>query len=108
MKYIYISIVILIIFSLLRVIKQKQITGIGYKSRLSMKNLDTWNEANKYASNITIVASILCIVLGITLIKIDIKDISFIFYINITFMMLSCILTEIHLRKLYDKDGNKK
>lgn len=108
MKYIYISIGILIIFSLLRFIKQNQITGIGYKSRLSMKNLDTWNEANKYGSNITIVASILCIFLGIILISNDIKNLSFIFYINISFMLISCVFTEMHLKKIYDKDGNKK
>ena len=104
MKYLVINAVVLFIFTLLRLVKQTVISGIGYKSNLSMQDLDTWNEGNKYCSNLMIIGSIISIILGIILLSVGVKNIAIIFYIIIIFIVLACILTEIHLRKLFNKD----
>lgn len=101
MKYLFINSIALFIFILLRVIKQDAISGIGYKSNISMQNLDTWNEGNKYCSDIMIIGSSISIILGIILLCVGVKNIAIIFYIIIILFVLSCILTEIHLRKLF-------
>lgn len=63
-----------------------------------MKNLDTWNIGNRYCSNIAIIGSIILIILGVTLLYSGVRNISIIFYINIGFMIASCIFSEIHLK----------
>ncbi|GKU25097.1 SdpI family protein [Clostridium folliculivorans] len=108
MSYILMSGVILIFFLILRFVKQKQITGFGYKSKLSMQNLTTWNEGNRYVSNFIIVGSLLSIILGLILNYSNASNIAIAFYINIAVMLIASLFTELHLRKLFNKDGSAK
>ncbi|MBK1813250.1 SdpI family protein [Clostridium sp. YIM B02505] len=100
--------VILIFFLILRFVKQKQITGFGYKSKLSMQNLTTWNEGNRYVSNFIIVGSLLSILLGFILNYMNYSNMYIVLYINIAFVLISSLFTELHLRKLFNKDGSPK
>lgn len=108
MKFIMINTIFLCVSIIMRFIKQTTITGFGYKTSLSMKNINTWNEGNKYSSNLVIMASILSIILGIILYYLKYKHLVIIFYLEIVLVVIVLILTEIHLRKLFDKYGNKK
>ena len=108
MKYIIICSILLIISLIMRFINQNAITGFGYKSKLSTKNIDTWNEGNRYCGSIIMIGSLICIILGLLLFFNKYDNMEIIFYINIAFMLLACIFTEIHLRKIFEKDGSKK
>ncbi|GFZ29977.1 hypothetical protein CSC2_05030 [Clostridium zeae] len=108
MNYILMCGIILIFFLVLRFVKQKHITGFGYKSKLSMQNLTTWNEGNRYVSNFIIVGSLISILLGLILNYSNASNLSIAVYINIAFMLIASLFTELHLRKLFNKDGSAK
>lgn len=89
----------------------------GYRTKMSMKTNETWQFANNYAGNLMINCSkILLIILFISQIFIlnqkDYKIASFyslgISFITISSFFYTIIKTEIKLRKLFDKNGNKK
>ncbi len=88
----------------------------GYRSKLSMKNQDTWDYANRYMGEVWfklgIAMSIISLALTFLYIGKD-KDtqgwILFAFTMVQLAMMLSTIVViELKLRKVFDKDGNRK
>ncbi|WP_160672116.1 SdpI family protein [Clostridium sp. C8-1-8] len=108
MSYFILSIVFLIGGILLRIIRQKSITGIGYKTRSSMKNLDTWNEANKYCANILILGNGVSVIIGANLLIKGYRNFVYCFWIIVISLVLACVFTEVHMTRVFNKDGSRK
>lgn len=93
-----------------KIFPPKKINGVyGYRTNTSMKNQDTWNVAQKYAANSMIILGIVCVVLGFILNQL-IKNVNIgyqgiIVLIGVIAML---ILDELHLRKVFNKDGSRK
>lgn len=89
-------------------------TTLGYKSQFARKNIDTWMEANNYSSKtlklIAIISftaeSILCLFKNKLLSFLDISWLIIILSLISVFVFI--FLTERHLRKLFNTNGNKK
>lgn len=93
-----------------KIFPPKKINGVyGYRTNTSMKNQDTWNVAQKYSANSMIILGIVCVVLGFILNQL-IKNVNMgyqgIIVLIGAFAML--ILDELHLRKVFNKDGSRK
>ena len=86
----------------------------GYRTPFSVKNEQTWNEANSYAANIAIVVGVLnAVVWGYLGYKFsDDPNNQIVGSIGAPIIIISAamllILTEIHLRKIFDKDGKRR
>ena len=83
----------------------------GYRSKKSMVNIDSWNfahkEMTKYWRNFGLIGFIFStIVLCITEAGEDIVE--YILIGQLILMLIPLLLTEIALRRNFDKDGNKK
>ncbi|OAA92891.1 SdpI family protein [Clostridium coskatii] len=84
----------------------------GYRTPFAMLNKDVWDEANYFCSNMLIYIGIICLIISalcdiIYKNNIDIASkISTI--ISVTIIVCSVPSTEIHLRKTFDKYGNKR
>ncbi|GAA0086406.1 SdpC immunity protein SpdL [Clostridium sp. CTA-7] len=81
----------------------------GYRTPLSMKNQDTWNEAQKYSGNTFLILGLIYVALEFIL-NYLIKNIS-IGYQNIIVLIgvvIMIVLDEVHLRKVFNKDGSRK
>ncbi|MDN5200064.1 SdpI family protein [Fulvivirgaceae bacterium BMA10] len=82
----------------------------GYRSSLSMKNQETWDEANRYSTNLMLIVSLMTTgfqVLGYFLLEpvVSILTACGILVVGLVLLMIS---TEKHLKKLFDPDGNRK
>ena len=109
---IIISVFVLFIGLVLKYYPPKAINGLyGFRTELSMKNLNTWNKGNEIAANLFIKGS---------MVLIFIKLIQIIFIPNlavfntiiflvalVTTLILSAVLTQIKLKKIFNSDGNK-
>lgn len=87
--------------------------GIGYRTKLSKKNVDTWKEANTYGGNVLIICGAVYLVL--TLIFAIIFHDNFNILIAVAFsigiipvILIGVFISEIHLRSVFDRDGNRK
>ncbi|AWI05454.1 SdpI family protein [Clostridium drakei] len=84
----------------------------GYKTPFSMKNKDIWNEGNHFAAILLVYigASSLIVAVICDVIYIGDFDRAFKNSTTISIIGLLCFipLTEIHLRRLFDKNGNRK
>ena len=82
----------------------------GYRSSSSMRNEDTWLEANKYASRLLIFAGLLTTLGTIGYhIFIPSDEIALVATGFLVISMLSIIpITEWHIYKTFDKSGNRK
>ncbi|OAA90356.1 SdpI family protein [Clostridium ljungdahlii] len=84
----------------------------GYRTPFAMQNKDVWDEANYFCSNMLICIGIICLIISalcdiIYKSNIDIASkISTI--ISATIIVCSLPSTEIHLRKTFDKYGNRR
>ncbi|WP_234117300.1 SdpI family protein [Clostridium hydrogenum] len=93
-----------------KIFPPKKINGVyGYRTNTSMKNQDTWKVAQKYSANSMIILGIVCIVLGFILNQL-IKNVNIgyqgiIVLIGVIAML---ILDEVHLKKVFNKDGSRK
>lgn len=80
----------------------------GYRTRRSMKNQNTWDESNQFSTELMIKSAILTIFFQI--IAYLIFDFQVAYISSIIFLLVALIitipLTERHLKKLFDKDGN--
>ncbi|MTK12016.1 MAG: SdpI family protein, partial [Clostridiaceae bacterium] len=48
-----------------KIVRPKQINSwYGYRTTLSMKNQETWDEGNKYSTNQYIIAGVILLILG--------------------------------------------
>ncbi len=86
----------------------------GYKTRMSSKNKDTWTFAHRYAGRVWLDSGIVTAVLFGILIFI-LKDSTILnkilvplIYMQIIVLLLVIPLTEIALRKKFDKNGDLK
>lgn len=95
---------------LFKLFPPKNINSIyGWRSRLAMRNKDTWAEAQRYGSNAFIVGGIILALIGViiqaTLPKLD----DLIIFILILLGTSAIIFAgEVHLRKFFNRDGSKK
>ncbi|WP_461204921.1 SdpI family protein [Clostridium sp. DL1XJH146] len=93
----------------------KEINSIfGYRTRMSSKNKDTWDFAHRYAGRVWFISGIVTAVISTVLIFI-LKDsvilekiVLPLYYLQLVVLLLVIPLTEIQLRKVFDKNGNYK
>ncbi|GAA0125097.1 SdpC immunity protein SpdL [Clostridium sp. CTA-19] len=81
----------------------------GYRTKLSMKNEDTWNVAQKYSANTFIILGFIYLALEFILNQLS-KTIN-VSYENIIILIglvIMIILDEMHLKKIFNNDGNRK
>ncbi|MHC6180536.1 SdpI family protein [Clostridium sp. JNZ X4-2] len=80
----------------------------GYRTNISMKNQDTWNEGNRYSTNQYILAGIILIILG---------NVGYYFLQGkgylvpligfIPVLIFTVFTTEKHLKNIFDKNGKR-
>ncbi|MFN8348271.1 MAG: SdpI family protein [Spirosomataceae bacterium] len=91
----------------------------GYRTKTSMRNQDTWNEANKYAAGIMAKSSLILLIVNLFWATLGVKSILWLFssYTNFIFFLIFSsfisflsilFLTEKRLRFLFDEAGNRK
>lgn len=107
------SIFIIILGFLLKFWPPKHInSSIGYKTPFAMKNQETWNEGNKFAAIMLILSGILSLSVSLLIIFIYKEtEINTARYLGIFAVFIICTVllgTEIHLRKLFDRNGSRK
>lgn len=108
-----IGLVVLAVGVGLKICPPENISNVyGYRTPFAMLNKDVWDEANYFCSNMLIYIGIICLIISalcdiIYKNNIDIASkISTI--ISVTIIVCSVPSTEIHLRKTFDKYGNKR
>jgi uncharacterized membrane protein len=86
-------------------------TLYGFHTRSSMRNQDTWNEANTYASRLMLLLSILFLLAAIisgNLLSFSARELA----IYAVTLIIACaalyFLTEAHLRNVFDEGGRRK
>lgn len=89
----------------------KKINGIiGYRSALSMKNQETWDAAQQYGGFTMILFGIIHAVFGawsyLQPMNVNNETAQLLFLIIGTIPMI--IIDEVHLRKLFNRDGTRK
>lgn len=93
-----------------KIVRPKKINSwYGYRTDLSMKNQDTWNEGNRYSTNQYIIAGIILLILG----KIGYAFLNFKGYLVpligfIPVLYFTVFQTENHLKKVFDSNGMRK
>ena len=86
---------------------------IGYRTSMSSKNMDTWTFAHKYSGKVWLRSGIITAIISSVFIfalqnlKNYNKLMPVLFYIQIAVLLLVIPLTEIALRKVFDKNGNR-
>jgi uncharacterized membrane protein len=82
----------------------------GYRTSFSMKNIETWREANIFSSNLMFKFAIAFIVFEvISYFLIGAKDSFTVSAICLTTLSVAVIpFTEIHLRRKFDKNGQPR
>ncbi|SHH60153.1 SdpI/YhfL protein family protein [Caloranaerobacter azorensis DSM 13643] len=96
---------------ILKIFPPKKINFIsGYRTYLSMKNKETWEEGNRYSAKMLIVLGVISIIISFVIYKTVNPKISAIIstIVSLVLIILAIPLTELHLKKLFDKDGNRK
>jgi len=87
---------------------------IGYRSRMSTKNRDTWEFAHNYSGKVWIrsgvITAIVSVALALTLQNLSSYSqlMTALIYIQLIILLLVIPLTEIALRKTFDKNGIRK
>jgi uncharacterized membrane protein len=89
----------------------KKINGfIGYRSTLSMKNQETWDAAQQYGGFTMILFGIIHAVLGVWSflqpMNVNNETAQLLFLLIGTVLMI--VIDEVHLGKLFNKDGTRK
>ncbi|MCI1945234.1 SdpI family protein [Clostridium luticellarii] len=82
--------------------------SLGYRTPFAMKNVNTWNEANKFAGMILICVGIISLFITTFFIVLGEVNSSIPAKISVILLIISIPYTEIHLRKLFKKDGSRK
>jgi uncharacterized membrane protein len=88
-------------------------SAIGYRTTLSSKNMDTWTFSQKYSGKVWLKSGIITAVISSVLIFAlqNLKNYNqlmlVLFYIQMAVLLLVIPLTEIALRKVFDKNGNR-
>ena len=82
----------------------------GHRTTLSMKNQDTWNEANKRSIHMMLLVSALTCILQLIGIVFNINLETTILYATIFLvagLIIGVIVIEKQLKTIFDKDGNR-
>ncbi len=89
---------------------QKLNSWYGYRTPSSMRNQDTWQEANTFSADLLFKAMILSLVVSILSIFFFKGEISILISTIFMVAMLfsGIIATELRLKKLFNKDGTRK
>lgn len=95
-----------------KLFRPKKINHIyGYRSRFSMINQDTWDEAQKYSANIFIKVGAILILLGFIQ-HIIFKESELIDEILVIELISSVVIIYIicqkHLKNMFNKDGERR
>ncbi|MCR9286026.1 MAG: SdpI family protein [Bacteroidetes bacterium] len=102
---------IILVGYLLKKYPPKKINYIyGYRTPMSMKNENTWKEGNEYSMEMMVKMGVLTTIFQVLMhvffgLETSIMLSSIFLVVG---LLLTVILTEIHLRKKFDKDGNWK
>ncbi|CAB1250649.1 SdpI family protein [Clostridium sp. WLY-B-L2] len=92
-----------------KIVRPKKINSwYGYRTEISMKNQDMWNEGNRYSTNQYILAGIILLILG----KIGYYFLQGKGYLVpligfIPVLMVTVFTTEKHLKKTFDENGKR-
>ncbi|MFL0198624.1 SdpI family protein [Clostridium sp. WILCCON 0269] len=113
MGMIWINIFIIVIGFILKLWPPECInTSLGYKTPFAMKNQKTWNEGNRFAAIMLITGGVISLIFSLLISflykgnETEIIRFSSIFTVLCTLSFV--FYTEIHLRKIFNKDGIKK
>jgi uncharacterized membrane protein len=85
--------------------------AVGYRTPSSKRNADTWAVANSYSATLLMICGAALTILGIISLFLPDMDITGMFIgIGILMVVLTGIIaaTEIHLYKVFDKNGNRR
>lgn len=84
----------------------------GYRTGMSMRSKDTWDEAQRYSAKMLIKFGLISVGTGLILYFLFPKDHELISVISTIIALVlgfcTIIFTEAYLKKLFDKDGNYK
>lgn len=86
---------------------------IGYRTSMSSKNMDTWTFSHKYSGKVWLRSGIITAMISSVFIFAlqNLKNYNqlmlVLFYIQIAVLLVVIPLTEIALRKVFDKNGNR-
>lgn len=90
-----------------KVVKPKKINSYyGYRTEMSVKNQETWDEGNKYSSNQYIIAGVILLIIGrlsYAIISNKAYLVPLIAFIPV--LMLTVFTTDKHLKKVFDVNG---
>lgn len=82
----------------------------GYRTKRSMKNQETWDEANRYSPNLMILVSIITTLLqGIFYFTLGPKyAIGIATAVMVVLVLITIPMTENHLKKNFDNEGKRR
>jgi len=106
----YIGIIVITLGILFKLFPPRRIDILyGYRTKLAVKNQDTWDVAQKYAANSLIILGFVYVALGFKLDEL-IGDVSIGYKLNIclSWVFITIIFDEIHLRRVFNRDGTRK
>lgn len=85
---------------------------MGYRTPFSKKNKETWKEGNRFSAIMMIAGGILSILVSIIITFLYKNNIGAAVSISsacsVIITLSLTLYTEIHLRKIFDKNGNRK
>jgi len=83
----------------------------GHRTSISMKNQDTWKEANKRSTHMMLIVSALTCIFQLIGIVFNINQETTILYSTVFLvagLIIGVIMIEKKLKAIFDKDGNRK
>lgn len=83
----------------------------GYRTKASMRNQQTWEEANRYSAKQMLYCGSVLLTIGVLSFlspSVGKTNVNIATILTIIFSVLPLPLTELHLRKVFDKEGNRK
>lgn len=87
-------------------------SNMGYRTKHSKINEDTWREANLYASKVYvklgIISIIVLVIVSILTMSIPFVSIMITSFGVVPFFLIGMYLTEKHLKEVFDEAGNRK
>lgn len=108
LQSVWLGALLIIVSLVLLKVRQNSVTGFGIKIPSAQKNLDTWNEANHFFGILGTISGIICVVAGILYYLNIFTDFKIILYIFLILIVISIILTQVHLNNTFNKDGKRK
>ena len=75
-----------------------------------MKNQETWDEAQRYGANLLVIFGLISVIIG-WIVSVTVQNENIQGYLTLAWVILICLVIlmgELHLRKVFDKDGNRK